>query len=379
MADLPLIVGAGPVGLAGALFLARKNQPVRLIERLAERSIYSKALAVNPRTLELLEPTGVTERMLGIGKRITQAVVWGGGKPIAQIRVGDLPHRFPFMLALSQATSERLLEESLIESGGRIERGTELVSSRSLIGQAEATLRPSSGDDSAVVQAPWLFAADGARSTVRQSLKIDFRGSSFKTPWGLVDVPMDIDLAEDQANTIFLPGGGFLFVMRVYGDAPDTRGSSRPLWRVMGDVADPMQRLADVRKFSADAPVWTSSFHIAHRLAKTLQVDKICLGGDAAHIHSPAGARGMNLGIEDAWEFAQRITSGRLAGYGASRSKIDGAVVKRISMLTRMVQGESFIARAARSTVLPVISDIPSLRVKIMRTLTGTDHKLISG
>ena len=84
---------------------------------------------------------------------------------------------------------------------------------RTLIGKVEATFK--SGE---VAQAPWLFAADGARSTVRHAMKLDFNGSAFKTEWSLVDVPMNIDLPEDRAHILFLPAGGFLFVMRVVGD-----------------------------------------------------------------------------------------------------------------------------------------------------------------
>ena len=79
----------------------------------------------------------------------------------------------------------------------------------------------------------------------------------------------------------------------------------------------------------------------------------------------------MNLGIEDAWEFSQRVMRGMLAGYGKSRKPIDHAVVKRIEKVTRMARGESFAARAARSIVLPLMTDIPFLRKKIMFTITG--------
>jgi 2-polyprenyl-6-methoxyphenol hydroxylase-like FAD-dependent oxidoreductase len=88
----PLIAGAGPVGLGAALFLARAGISTRVVDVAGERSVYSKALAVNPRTLELLEATGVTGRMLEKGMRIHGARMWRRGKVAAELRVDRVSH-----------------------------------------------------------------------------------------------------------------------------------------------------------------------------------------------------------------------------------------------------------------------------------------------
>ncbi len=123
----PLIAGAGPVGLAAALFLARHNIRTRLIEQSIERAPASRALAVNPRTLRLLEATGVTARMLERGLKITEARLSRNDQVIAHMSLSELGGTYPFMLALSQATSEALLAEALAEHAGKIERGVELI------------------------------------------------------------------------------------------------------------------------------------------------------------------------------------------------------------------------------------------------------------
>ncbi len=144
-ADRPLIVGAGPVGLGAALFLARHGPAPRIVEMLTEPTTLSKALAVNPRTLDILEPTGVTQRMLEIGMPIHGVQFHRRGRIVAAISLTGLHPRYPFMLALSQATTERLLARALESAGGKVERGVKMVECRSLTDHAEAVLEPTSG------------------------------------------------------------------------------------------------------------------------------------------------------------------------------------------------------------------------------------------
>jgi 2-polyprenyl-6-methoxyphenol hydroxylase-like FAD-dependent oxidoreductase len=127
---LPLIVGAGPVGLAAALFLRRQGSSPRIVEMLDEPVHESKALAVNPRTLDILDETGVTGRMLDIGLPIREAVLHRNGKVVASISLAGIHPRYPFMLAISQATTERLLAGALKEAGGHVDRGVKLVGCR---------------------------------------------------------------------------------------------------------------------------------------------------------------------------------------------------------------------------------------------------------
>jgi 2-polyprenyl-6-methoxyphenol hydroxylase-like FAD-dependent oxidoreductase len=143
--DQPVIVGAGPVGLGAALFLARQGRVARVVEMRNEPAQQSRALAVNPRTLDVLEPTGVTNRMLERGSRIHGVRFYRHGRIIAHLSFGDMHPRYPFMLALSQATSERLLAEALAAAGGEVERGLRMVECRNVPGGVEAVLEPTAG------------------------------------------------------------------------------------------------------------------------------------------------------------------------------------------------------------------------------------------
>src|SRR6516165_4735845 len=205
----PVIVGAGPVGLGAALYLARQGRIARVVEMRDEPSQQSRALAVNPRTLDILEPTGVTSRMLERGSRIHGVRFYRNERIIAQLSFAGMHPRYPFMLALSQATSERLLAEALQAVGGEVERGLKMVECRTVPDGVEAVLEPTAGGPREIVRCPWLLAADGARSTARQQLGVEFVGSSFPREWHLADAPLRTALGADHAHVFFRDGGAF--------------------------------------------------------------------------------------------------------------------------------------------------------------------------
>jgi 2-polyprenyl-6-methoxyphenol hydroxylase-like FAD-dependent oxidoreductase len=367
----PVIVGAGPVGVAAALFLARAGTRVRLVDRAARPRTHSRALVVNPRTLQLLEPTGVTEQLLAIGKRIVGAQFRNEGRVVAQLSLDQLPGDRKFLLAISQSVTERLLREALEKAGGTIE----LADCRPADGGAAVELHKTAADGQPEIEhvtAPWLLAADGAHSVARSALEVPFPGSTFARQWYLADAPLQTDLPEDHVHIIFLPGGRFLFLARVIDDQqPPT---AAPLWRVLGNLRDPATRVPNA--MVAGPLLWTSAFTIEHRIVAAMQRGPIALAGDAAHVHSPVGARGMNLGIEDAWVFARLTLAGRQADYGKLRRKVDRSVVRRVSAIARMAGGESITTRLLRRWALPAVIKVPAVRRNMLATVSGLDHPL---
>jgi 2-polyprenyl-6-methoxyphenol hydroxylase-like FAD-dependent oxidoreductase len=366
----PLIVGAGPTGLAAALFLAQAGLPVRVIDRAAQPSRHSKALAVSPRTLELLQSTGVTDELLRHGEPIRGVRFWRGAAPLAAIDFAALQHPFPYMLALSQATTEAILEAALRARGGTVERGVELVECRAER-NAEVTLLRGGAREQ--LSCSWLLAADGAHSAVRNKLEVAFEGSTFDRRWQLADLPLATTLAPDQAHVFFLPAGGFHFLLRVVGhrDAP-TRG--HPIWRVMTNLPQIVSPLPQA-EISGPA-VWSSSLAVSHRVVERLRLRSVYFAGDAAHLHAPIGARGMNLGIEDAWVFAQLVRRGELQRYDKLRRRVDADTVRRVRMFSRMARGESFASRLARDRLLPRFAPLQKPRRRLIEAVTGLDHPL---
>ena len=372
MANIPIIVGAGPVGLGAALFLRQAGIAVRIVDMAEAPSGHSKAMAVNPRTLELLESTGVTARMLSRGIRIYGARFQNDHKWSGELDLRTLEHKYPFMLALSQAVTEHLLTEALERAGGKVERGVALEScSNKSDDTVEVELKHVSSGAIEEIECPWLLAADGAHSTARKALAIDFKGSSLKTPWYLADVPLDTALEENHVY-LFFSEGGFLFLIRVVTEEAQPAGAK--LWRVISNQREMMNRIP--HSTAAGEPAWSSEFHISHRIDETLQRGNVYFAGDAAHIHSPMGARGMNLGLEDAWVFSQLAQRGELRRYGELRKSVDETVVKHIERLSQIVMGESWVARLVREVSMRWLIKFPGIQAGFVAAMTGLDHPL---
>ena len=371
-AERPLIVGAGPVGLAAALFLQREGFKPRIIETKTEPAPQSKALAVNPRTLDLLESTGVTGRMLELGSPVRGMQFHRNGKVVIGLKLDGIHPKYPFMLGLSQATTERLLAQAFLAAGGEIERGIEMTSCSNVDGGASVELRHIADNTAETVATPQLLAADGARSLARHQLNIDFEGSTFPGEWYLADVTLKTSLAPEFAHIIYCRNGGFLFVMPVYGDEQAHMGGQL-LWRVLGNRPNPVAMLEEAEPTAA--PVWESSFHVSHRVNAQLSVGNIYFAGDAAHIHSPMGARGMNLGVEDAWVYANLLRLGQLDRYHDLRHPVDVKVVKEVEFFSKLVASDAAPFRFARRYVMPIVARTP-LKSRIKQTVTGLDHTL---
>jgi len=362
-----MIIGAGPTGLAAAVLLAQRGIAVRIIDAAAAPSEHSKALAVNPRTLEVLRGTGVDERIVAAGVRIGRACIHRPGHATSVI---ELDQAMPgaYLIALSQARTEALLSEALAATGVTVERGVKLERLEQHASRVELQLIRTDGSAEHTT-APLVFGADGARSQVRESLRIDFPGSSLPEPWLLWDIALHTSLDPLAAHILLAPDG-LVFVMRLQPG----------LWRVIGNGNEPLRQLPAGSETGEIQ--WQSSFRIGHRVAARASFGRVALGGDAAHIHSPLGARGMNLGIEDAYVFAACAADAlagnlqRMDDYGTLRHAVHRQVVRRIATLTRIARGRPLPLRWLRDAVMPHIPQIPPARAVMARTACGLDHPL---
>jgi 2-polyprenyl-6-methoxyphenol hydroxylase-like FAD-dependent oxidoreductase len=348
------IAGAGPVGLAAAVELRRRGLAPRIVDPDPEPSPESRALAVNPRTLELLEPSGVTAELLARGHRLRAAIFRYRSEPLMAVDLTLIPHRFNFLLSLAQWETERILTAAFESMGGRVERGAALAGFTA----AENGIALRLGDGAAA-SCDFLIGADGARSLVRKTLGIGFPGESEPQAFGLADVELDawpfpwdrlVATLRDDHIVAFIPmreGFG-----RFVSSRPDTMN-------VLPPEARP-RRVA-----------WESVFRISYRQASTYQKGGVFLAGDAAHIHSPVGGRGMNLGIEDACWLAWLIETGRTADYTALRHPVGAAVLRMTAVPTGFIVAKSWAARMARRWIVPFVFGRPAMQRRILPALTA--------
>ncbi|MEX3686864.1 FAD-dependent oxidoreductase [Paraburkholderia sp. BR14263] len=365
MNDTTLVIGAGPVGLAAALFLADQGMRTRIVDAAPQAATESRAQVVNPRALELLESTGVAQAMVAQGRAIHRTRFYDDWKLIAELEFAGAHPRYR-MTILSQARSEALLAQALRERGVVPERGVQLDALRQEADYVEATLIHVGGRRE-VIRSPLLLGADGAHSRVREQLGIAFEGSAFPEAWPLADTGLETSLDLDSAHVCFLKDG-LVFLLGLEGK----------LWRVFGNVPDILDHLPPGTTHVGPT-AWTSSFHISHRLAAMEAVGRVAIAGDAAHIHSPVAARGMNLGIEDAWVYAHCAADfladqpGRLGDYGRLRHAVHEKVVSHIKLLTELARGRPDLVGLLRDHLIPGLTKFGPSAHAMVALLTGLD------
>jgi 2-polyprenyl-6-methoxyphenol hydroxylase-like FAD-dependent oxidoreductase len=348
-----LIAGAGPVGLTAAVEMMRRGFAPRVIDPDLAASPESRALGVNSRTLDLMEPSGVTERMLAAGHRVRRLVVRKNGRIIGRISMEHIPHRHNFLLVLAQSRSEEILEQRLAELGGKVERGTSLLS---FAGEAPVSARLSDGR---TIPADILLGADGAKSTVRKGLGLDFPGNTQEEQFGLCDVAL-----EDWPfpfDTVVLT----VFPTHLAPFIPMAEGYGRFI------TTQPFTREGLPQDARISRIDWQTDFRISFRQTATYQKGHVFLAGDAAHIHSPVGGRGMNLGMEDACWLAWLMAEGRLADYTRLRHPVGAAVLKLTHRFTALANANGTLRDATLATLLPLVSALPFLQRRLLQNLSA--------
>ena len=319
-----LIVGAGPTGLALAAQLRWFGVPFRIVERSFDRTTESRALVVQARTLEILDSLRLADATLAHGRTSTRVVIHLGARPVASVQFGEggaEDTRYPFILFISQAETERILVEHLAESGVVIERGVELVGFEPFDRSVECRLRHPDGHEEHV-RAAYLVGCDGAHSSVRRNARFSFQGGSYPQDFVLGDVEAEGPLEQGAINSFVGDGSAAIFFplgspaiwrvialaaqgegVRHNGKGPDEPPSdSLTLEELQSVVAIPTEGSVAVRD-----PVWLSHFRLHHRQIAHYRRGPVFLAGDAAHIHSPVGGQGMNTGIQDAWNLGWKL------------------------------------------------------------------------
>ncbi len=357
-----LIVGAGPVGLTAALELKRRGATPMIIDNDGVPTPESRALAIHARTLDIFEKSGISERLIAAGNKINHILMRKNNKTKVHLNLKqDLPHRYNFILALPQSRTEEILIEALGEQGIDVNWYTSLETLKKTSSNFEGTLLNSNEKTEQQISPQIVIGADGAHSTVRKALNIPFDGQSIDDEWSLADVELsNWPFPYDHAVVNFTPKGpiGFFPLGPGYGRLV----SSQP------DVLNNVPEGAKITK-----TIWHSTFKISYRQVATYQQGNAFLAGDAAHIHSPAGGRGMNLGIEDAATLAYLLANDRQNEYTHLRHPIGKRVLKMTEQQTKQITAPGIMFDFMLSFIAPLIMSVPSWRRQGLARLTGLD------
>lgn len=306
-----LVVGAGPSGLMAAVCMARLGIAVVVVDGKSEPTRESRALALQARSMEIYDQIGLVDRVLSECDRAPQVVPGYRTRTFHPVRFaafGKALTPYPGIFVLEQSRNERILRDAFLELGGDLRWRHRLLALRvdeRAGGPVEATL--DSPEGIVTLSARWCIGADGGSSLVRELLGIEFDGSTNPLRFYVVDA-LDTEGLVERGMNMRASRDDFLLAFPM--GAP---GHHRILGIVGDGVPDPQLEDAVRARLVAEFGVrytrsaWFSSYHVHHRLAARFRAGPVFLVGDAAHLHSPVGAQGMNTGLQDAHNLAYKL------------------------------------------------------------------------
>lgn len=334
-----LIVGAGPTGLAAALFLARGGYGVTIIDKHARRLPFSRAIAVWPDCLKLLAESGVEHAIAARARPVAAAMIHDGSerdrnRPRARF-AAPVDAEGRQILFLEQAKTEEELERAALAAGAVLERPVSLAALDRHEDHAVARLRDAAGEET-LRRFDWVIGADGFHSEVRETLGIPFEVTKRPEQWFLADIEAYWPF---PAELVIMPlPDGMRVALRLPGGLVRT-------------IAFRAEHTLDLPGLAADRVIWQSAFDVHFAQAPRYGEGRVWLAGDAAHVHSPVGGRGMNMGIMDAHTLSQAIASGDPAFYERERHALAAEFIRVNRTISAIIGATGWRGRLVRALV----------------------------
>ncbi|HSJ31788.1 MAG TPA: FAD-dependent monooxygenase [Longimicrobiales bacterium] len=360
-----VIAGGGPTGLMLAGELALAGIDVVIIERRPTRHLPgSRAGGLHARTIEVLDQRGIADRFLAEGQ-VAQVAGFG----TVRLDISDFPTRHPYGLGLWQNHIERLLAGWVEELGVPIHYGIEVNGFTQDTAGVDVVL-----SDGRSLRAQYLVGCDGGRSLIRKAAGIDFSGWDPTTS----SLIAQVEMAEEPELGIRRDASGTHALGKVEYEIRDGEVIYKPGGTVgvmlteehVGATAEPT--LDDLRErliavygtdYGVHSPTWISRFTDATRQAAAYRDRRVLLAGDAAHVHSPVGGQGLNMGVQDAvnlgWKLAQVVNGtspeALLDTYHAERHPVAARVLRTTMAQVALMRADDRIA-ALRDSVAELLS-----------------------
>lgn len=366
-----LIVGAGPTGLSLACQFVRYGIDFVIVEKNEGITPFSKAIGVQARTLEIYEQIDLARKAVVQGTVAGKARLLINGQVRGELdlsNIGEGLSPFPFVLMLEQSKNEQLLYEYLQNHQKQVLWKTELQHFSQDDGGIEAQVKTADGG-SQVIAAKYLVGCDGPRSPVRHTLGLTFEGSTFERIFYVADVQMDWTLSHNALHICFskdtfviffpLKGEKHYRIVGVFPEAFKKDEGTILYGEIEAKIKEETRLGLDIRNVE-----WFSTYKVHTRHANKFSAGRSFIAGDAAHIHTPAGAQGMNTGIQDAYNLAWKIALGihhkaeerLLATYNEERLENAKRLLRTTDRLFDFGAGQERFFPFLRTEILPPLA-----------------------
>jgi 2-polyprenyl-6-methoxyphenol hydroxylase-like FAD-dependent oxidoreductase len=383
-----VIAGGGPTGMMLAGELALAGVDVAIVERRPSQDLPgSRAGGLHARTIEVLDQRGIADRFLSEGQ-VAQVAGFAG----TPLDISDFPTRHPYGLGLWQKHIERIFAGWVAELNVPFHYGTEVTGFAQDDTGVDVAL-----SDGQPFRAQFLVGCDGGRSLVRKTAGIEFPGWDPSTSALLAEVEMTeepelgirrtpsgmhalgkVEYEIKDGEVVYKPGGtvGVMLTESQVGTSePTLRDLSEGLIAVYGT------------DYGIHNPTWITRFTDMTRQAAAYRAGRVLLAGDSAHVHSPVGGQGLNIGVQDAvnlgWKLAQVVKEtspdSLLDTYHAERHPIAARVLRNTMAQVALMRPDDRI-EAARDTVSELLSmDEPRKRFAGMMSGLDIHYELGEG
>jgi 3-(3-hydroxy-phenyl)propionate hydroxylase len=381
-----LVVGGGPTGLAAAAALAKLGIKFRIIEKSLVRSDKSRALGIQSGTLECFDHVfgkKVSEKLISIGRIARQANIHIDSKEPIEIDFSVIKKPYDFILILAQDQTEAVLEEHLNSLGVQVEKGCELVELNEAGDDVVARVQKTNGEFEEI-KSKFVIGCDGAHSAVRRLCKIPFVGGQYSGNFVLGDVEIKWPWTYDSLR-VFANERGVIACFPMTG--------AQKYRLIMIPKNEPVTENTDISEEEFKSITthlsfdrievlkanWLTRFRVHHRIVDNMQRGRIFLAGDAAHIHSPAGGQGMNIGIQDGLNLAYKLKKVLenkkplefLEKYHEERYPVARTVIQNTDFFFRLgIMNENWMTSLARKTVVPVLAKNSWITKKVVRGIS---------
>lgn len=360
-----VIVGGGPVGLFMGICLHHHGIPCTILEQRTEVIKESRSLGIHPVSLELFEKLGLMDEFLKTGIKVERGIAHDGKNQIGEISFKECPPPFKYILINPQFETERILKEHFLKlCPDSLITGAEVIQMKDEYEFISLTVKKDSKNHT--IEAGYVIGCDGKNSFVREASGISFRGKRYPDTYIMGDFDDSTQYGNDAV--VYLPKEGLVECFPLPNQkrrwvVKTNEFASNPTPEMIAELIK--QRVnVDV---DSDSNLMVSGFGVSHFVADQFVKDRILLVGDAAHVVSPIGGQGMNLGWIDAWHLANVMSFCRgiskdlpiadLFVYDAKQRPMAKKVARRAELNMRL--GRKTLFHPIKSSIIKTMLNPP--------------------